>query len=168
MKLKLPESIDRWYTGLAKRERRLVLLCLGVVVVLILYLAIIQPLVSAHEHLGRSVQSDRSLLVYMNDSAGRLKNAAAASGGPAHLKGSVFSTVSSAAQDKSIHNAVQRLEQASNGGVRLTLTAVPFDALITWLQKLDTQKGIVAESANIQGAQAPGTVNVSLTLNTHS
>lgn len=168
MKPKLPEPIERWYSGLAKREQRLVLLCLGVVVALILYLAVIQPLIGAHAHLERSVQSDRSLLVYMNDSAGRLKNIAPASSGPAHLTGSVFSTVSSAAQDKSIHNAVQRLEQANNGGVRLTLTAVPFDALITWLQKLATEKGIVAESANIQGAQAPGTVNVSLTLNTRS
>src|SRR5699024_3783835 len=100
--------------------------------------------------------------------AGRLKSAAPASGGPIHLTGSVFSAVSSAARDKSVHNAVQRLEQANNGGVRLTLTAVPFDELLTSLEKLATQKGIVAESANIQGAQSPGTVYVSLTLNTRS
>lgn len=166
--MKLPEPVERWYTGLAKREQRLVLLCLGVIVVLILYLAVIQPLTSAHESLDRRVQTDKSLLVYMNNSADRLRSISASGGGKAHFSGSVFSAVSAAARNSPIHNAVQRLEQASSGGVRLTLSAVPFDDLITWLQSLATEKGIVVERANIQGAQAPGTVNVSLTLNARS
>ncbi|MGH8273739.1 MAG: type II secretion system protein GspM [Gammaproteobacteria bacterium] len=164
--MRLPEPMAHWYGGLAQREQRLVLLCLAVVVLLILYLAVVQPLVSAHESLGHDVQTDRSLLVYMDQAAGRLKRTSAVGSG--HLTGSVFSAVSNATQDPSIHNAVQRLEQADNGGVRLTLSAVPFDALVLWLQKLADSKGIVSQIANIQRAQAPGTVNVTLNLNKRS
>ncbi len=162
--MKLPEPIGSWYGGLAPRERRLVILGAAVVVLLIIYLAAIQPLVSAHQSLNQKLEADRSLLAYMNGAAGRLAVAPSVSGG-GHLTGSVFSAVSVATQDPSISNAVQRLEQANNGGVRLTLAAVSFDALVQWLQKLADQKGITATSASIQGAQAPGTVDVTLELN---
>jgi general secretion pathway protein M len=165
--MRLPEPIGGWYAGLGARERILVAIGAAVVVLLIIYLAAVQPLVSAHASLGRRVENDRSLLAYMNSAAPRLKSAGPAAG-KEHLTGSVFSAVSRAAQDASIHDAVQRLEQADNGGVRLTLNAVSFDALVSWLEKLADSKGIVAKSANIQGAQSPGTVNVTLDLNTRS
>ncbi|MDN5864283.1 MAG: type II secretion system protein M [Gammaproteobacteria bacterium] len=166
--MKLPQPVVTWYAGLAKREQKMVLLGLGVILLLILYLAVIQPLVSAHQDLDRRLQADRSLLVYMNGVADRLRRSTAPGGGAASFTGSVFSAVSAAARGSAINQSVQRLEQADNGGVRLTLTSVPFDTLVRWLEMLATEKGIVVESASIQGAQAPGTVNVSLTLNLRS
>lgn len=163
----LPEPLRNWYAGLAKREQKWVWLGLGAIVVLILYLAVIQPLVSAHQNLDQRLQADRSLLAYMHGVSDRLSSLSA-SGKSGSFTGSVFSAVSAAARGSSINNAVQRLEQANNGGVRLTLSAVPFDALVRWLEKLAIDKGIIAVRASIQGAQVPGTVNVSLTLNTRS
>ncbi|MGH8160973.1 MAG: type II secretion system protein GspM [Gammaproteobacteria bacterium] len=166
--MKLPEPIGSWYAGLAPRERNLVIAGAVVVVLLIIYLAAVQPLVSAHRSLNSKLQADRSLLAYMDRAAGRLGSAPSAAGTGHLTGGSVFSAVSAATQDSSISNAVQRLEQANNGGVRLTLASVPFDALVQWLQKLADSKGITATSASIQGAQAPGTVDVTLELNARS
>ncbi len=165
--MRLPAPIAAWYAGLAVRERRLVAIGVALVVLLIVYLAAIQPLIAAHDRLAYKLNSDRSLLVYLNQAAGRLGNTAsagnqAATGNPSV---SVFSIVSTAAQEPAIKNAVQRLEQADNGGVRLTLSSASFDALVPWLESLAQQEGIVIESANIQGAQEPGTVNATLTLN---
>lgn len=167
MNVKLPAPVAAWYAGLAVRERRLVAVGAAMVVSLIVYLAVVQPLTAAHNRLDRKLEADRSLLVYMNRAASRLK--AAAPAGPAgNTSVSVFSAVSTAAQVASIKNAVQRLEQADNGGVRLTLSSVSFDALVPWLENLANQEGIAVESANIQRAQAPGAVNATLTLNRHS
>lgn len=166
--MKLPQPIDAWYSGLGKRDQRLVVVGLVLVVLLILYLAVINPLVSAHQSLARRVAADRSLLVYMNSVAERLRVSNARSSAHPVLTGSVFSAVSAAARGSSISNAVQRLEQANNGGVRVTLSAVRFDALVRWLDKLASEKGIVVNRATIQGAQAPGTVDASLTLNVRS
>ena len=163
----IPAPLRIWYDGLAPRERRLVIIGAAAVLLMLIYFAVISPVRSAHSRLLNDVQQKRQLLALINRSADRIQSA---TGGGGHLRPgeSVFAAASTAIQSSPISGAVQRLEQTQNGGVRLSLSEVDFDALVQWLGTISRQQGIVATRATIQQGNDPGTVDATLTLNTSS
>lgn len=165
--MNLPAPLRTWYDGLAPRERRLVVIGAAAIALMIVYLAVISPIRSAHSRLLDEVQQKRQLLALINRSAGRIQSAGSSVG---QLKAgeSVFTATSAAIQSSAISGAVQRLEQTQDGGVRLSLSGVSFDALVQWLGSLSREDGIVATRATIQQGNNPGTVDATLTLNTSS
>lgn len=167
LKLTLPAPLRAWYDGLVPRERRLVLIGGTVVAVLIVYLAIISPISTAHARLMRDVQIKRQHLAYIDRAALRLQADSSGSMGQLPAGQSVFTALSSAIQSSPISGAVQRLEQTQDGGVRLSLSGVAFDELASWLESIASRDGIVVTRANIDQATNPGTVNATLTLNQH-
>ncbi|HYW75200.1 MAG TPA: type II secretion system protein M [Gammaproteobacteria bacterium] len=167
MTLTIPPALRSWFDGLAPRERRLLIVGGIAIVLMVVYFAVVTPVRSAHSRLMNDVQQKQQLLALINRSAGRIQSAGASGG---HLKPgeSVFAATSAAIQSSPISGAVQRLEQTRNGGVRLSLSGVDFDALVQWLGTLSRQDGIVAIRATIQQSSNPGTVDAKLTLNTSS
>lgn len=167
MTITVPAPLRSWFDGLAPRERRLVVIGAAAVVLMLIYFAVITPIRSAHSRLMNDVQQKRQLLALINRSAGRIQSVTG-SGGHLQPGESVFAATSSSIQSSPISGAVQRLEQTQNGGVRLSLSGVSFDALVQWLGTLSGQKGISATRATIQQGNDPGTVDATLTLNTSS
>ena len=167
MNITIPAPLRNWFDGLAPRERRLVIIGAAAVALLLIYFAVITPIRTAHSRLMNDVQQKRQLLALINRSAGRVQSATAGGG---HLQPgeSVFAATSSAIQSSPISGAVQRLEQTQNGGVRLSLSGVSFDAMVQWLGTISRQKGILATRATIQQGNNPGTVDATLTLNASS
>ncbi len=167
MNVTLPPALRAWFGGLAPRERRLLIIGGIAVVLLLFYFAVIAPVRAAHSNLLNNVQRKQQLLALINRSAGRIRSTTESGG---HLKPgqSVFAATSASIQSSPISGAVQRLEQSQNGGVRLTLSGVSFDALVQWLGTVSRQDGIVAIRATIQQGNNPGTVDAKLTLNTSS
>ena len=165
--MKLPPTIESWYAGLAPRERRLVIAGGIALAVMLVYLAVVSPIMTAHSSLVNDVRQKRELLALINRSAPQLRGNNAGLG---HLRPgeSVFAATSSSIQSSGISGAVQRLEQSSDGGVRLSLSNVNFNALVRWLSGISRTEGIVVTHANIEQSNNPGTVNARLTLNTAS
>ncbi|MGH8127980.1 MAG: type II secretion system protein GspM [Gammaproteobacteria bacterium] len=164
----LPAPLRAWYGGLAPRERRLVVIGGVVFLLLIIYLAIVSPVGSAYGRLTRDVQAKRQLLTYINQAAVRLQADSADHIGKLPADQSVLAATSAAIQSSPISGAVQRLEQTQTGGVRLSLSSVGFDDLARWLNTLASQDGIVVTHATIEQAADPGTVDATLTLDSHS
>lgn len=163
----MPEPLARWYAGLARRERRLVAIGGGLAVLLILFLVVVQPVVAAHNRLASQVRNERTLLSWLNEAQARLQAAGPATASLGHLPPgqSVFAAVSSAAKSGPVAGSVQRVEQAADGGARLTVKAASFDDLVRWLENLARNDGITVAQATIQQAESPGTVDATLTLN---
>ena len=161
----------RWYAGLAPRERRLVTIGGILLALLVLYLAVVDPLVAARARAAQRASNARATLNFLDNAGARLAAAGPVAGGAVgHLAAgqSVLAAVSTAARSGPVSGSVQRIEQAGNGGARLTVKDAPFDALVGWLGSLQSSDGIVVVDANIQQAEQPGTVNGTLTLNTGS
>jgi len=162
----LPAPVAEWYGNLARRERRMVLAGAAALAVLVVYLGVVQPVLSAHARLQNQVRQRRELLAYIDSAAPRLR-AVGGKSRPAPGSGgdrSAFATVSAAAQKSPISDSVQRLEQTSDGGVRMSLSGASFDALMQWLGTLANEDGITVEQANVKRASDPGTVDGTLTL----
>lgn len=167
MKARVPEAVSRWYATLALRERRLVVAGGTLAALLLLFLGVIQPLATAHNRLAAKVRNERTLLNWLDEAQARLQAAGPAAASLGHLPPgqSVFAAVSSAAQSGPVAGAVQRVEQAADGGARLTVKAAAFDDLVHWLGDLARSDGITVVQATIQQAESPGTVDATLTLN---
>lgn len=164
--MRLPEPLLRQYEALAPRERRLVVIGAVFAALLIVYLAVVQPIASMHTRLVKQLEYDRASLAFLRDAEAQIRAAGPLRAGPGHLRPgeSILAVVSSAAQRSPVADSVQRIEQAANGGVRLTLSSARFDELVRWLATLNHSYGIEVADANIQQAQAPGTVDATLTL----
>lgn len=165
--MRLPEPWRRWYTGLSRRDRGLVIGGAGVVLALILYLALVQPLHSAYVHLVQRVQGQRTTLQWLNKKTARIR--ALEGNGPQVMprpggSTSVFSVVSASVQDSPIASTVQQLQQAGNGTIQLTLQGAPFDQLVQWLADLARTEGIIVVNASIERTTAPGRINATLSL----
>lgn len=161
----VPDALATRYRGLAPRERRLVAIGGGVLALLVVYLAGIQPALSAHAHLMYQLRQRRALLGYIDSAAPRLQGTGSPGNGGLAAGQSVFAAVSAAAQSSAVAAAVRRLEQTGDGGVRVSLSGARFDALVRWLGELAHGSGIVVTTGSIERAADPGTVNATLTLN---
>ena len=146
--MKVPPTIESWYIGLAPRERRLVVAGGIALAAMLLYLAVVSPIMSAHSSLVNDVRQKRQLLALIERSAPQLSSKG---GDVGHLRPgqSVFAATSSSIQSSAISGAVQRLEQSSDGGVRLSLSNVSFNDLVKWLSHISTSQGIVVTRASI-------------------
>ena len=61
-----------------------------------------------------------------------------------------------------VRSYVTRLEPEGSAGARVTLEAVPFNALIVWISELQAAQGLVVEEATINAHASPGLVNAQL------
>lgn len=163
------EPIAAWYRSLSQRDRKLVWMAGTLLVLLVIYLAVVQPLASSYDGLHSRVVSNRKVLQWIDHNGPVLRRLEARTPGGSGPKtsptsGSLFTVVSESVQNSPIASSVRQLRRAGAGRVTISLSRVPFDALIRWLGHLSYRHGVVVTRASLTRGSAPGTVNASLRL----
>lgn len=158
--------MKEWWDGLAARER-LILAGGGVLLVLALLWALLwQPLVSGVRELESEVAAQRENLRWMQNAAAELqqlrgRGARAAAG----LAGrSLLAVADQSARSAGLGSGLKRIEPDNGNAVRVRLEGVAFDDVVVWLDGLAREAGVLATTIAIERANAPGQVNVRLTL----
>lgn len=158
-------SFDDFWSGRNPREKRILTIG-GVVAVVLLILAVVLPLnrsvASAHARIATK-QAD---LEWMRSVAPELAAAGPQVRTPATNE-SLLVTVDRVAREAGLAGALTSSEPAGDRGLSVRLEKASFDAVIGWLARLSDRNGIRVESASIDAAGAPGTVNVGVTLRAH-
>lgn len=161
-------GVKQWYLRLTARERQYVGFAGVVAGALIVYFAIIAPLLGAGHHMSAAVEREAALYRWVNRASARIRAlpAQATSSGQegGGRGGSLLSIVDSTTSRNSLSGAIQQLEQTGPHAVQLTMQNVPFDSLIRWLGNLIQMRGVQVQQAVIERATEPGTVNATLTL----
>jgi type II secretory pathway component PulM len=121
--------------SLSARDRRTLLIG-GVIAVVLFVLAVILPLEIAAAGPVQSNNSGESLIVIVDQSA----------------------------RESGLGSSLAGSQPSGQGSLSVELEKAPFDALIGWLARLSQQNGVQIESATIDTAGQPGTVNASLVL----
>jgi len=150
-----------WYRRLSSREQRLVLWGAAATTVLLI-LAVLLPLqraVSAGEERLRSKQQD---LAWLQVAAPQL--AAMGEAGRGASDESLVVLADRVARQTGIAGSLTGSQPSGDGGLRVRVEKVSFDALTAWLGQLALQYGVRIENASIDGLPAPGTVNATLVL----
>ncbi|HTW73649.1 MAG TPA: type II secretion system protein M [Steroidobacteraceae bacterium] len=158
------EQVLRRYSRLGEREQRVVLLG-GVAALLILIAAIVMPLQTSVDAAAQRIEQKRSDLSWLQSLGPQLGALRAST--PAPLHESLVVLVARTARDAGIGMSLVGSAPSANGGLNVRFERAPFDALVTWLSQLADRYGVQAESATIEAAQAPGTVDATLVLRTH-
>lgn len=158
------DALREWFGGLQQRERWLVTIAAGVVLTTVLFL-LVEPLFKATENAEARIDQKTSELGAMQRARGEIQSLAAISGNSVSPSGTPLVVVI----DRSSTSArlapyLKRNQPDGDNAIRVTFEAAPFNALIDFLVDLQTSHGLVLSNATVNKADAPGTVNASLTL----
>jgi len=146
--------------SLSPRDRRTLLIG-GVIAVILFVFAVVLPLDRNVSHLHDQVARKQADLVWMRTAAPEIAAAGPVRGTSGE---SLIVIVDQSAREAGLGNSLAGSQPSGRGGLSVQLEKAPFDALVGWLARLSQQNGVQIESATIDSAGAPGTVNASLVL----
>ncbi|HET6725223.1 MAG TPA: type II secretion system protein M [Gammaproteobacteria bacterium] len=163
--MKQGDALRNWYLTLAPRERRIVTGGAAALLLIVIWLAIVAPWLGAKASLQSHVESDTQLLAWMQQTTAEIKQLErTAPAATPQSNQSLFSIAEQTARSSPIGNHIKTFQPHGNDSVQVRLENAPFDALITWLGRLQAQHRILVSDLGIQRADAPGTVNADITL----
>jgi general secretion pathway protein M len=158
-------DLRQWVSGLAPRERNLVYLAAGLVLVALLYFVLVLPLTTASSRRAARIEQKSTDLAWMRQVAPQVAAAAAAGGAASPGSSeSLVVLVDRTGRQAGLGNAIRDQSPSGDLGLRLRLESAPFDVLVTWLANLQQQYGVSVDAATIDATGAPGLVNASITL----
>ncbi len=147
--------------SLSARDRRTLLIG-GLIAAILFVLAVILPLDHSVARLHDQVAKKQADLVWMRSAAPEI-----AAAGPVQSNSSgesLIVIVDQSARESGLGGSLAGSQPSGQGSLSVELEKAPFDALVGWLARLSQQNGVQIESATIDSAGAPGTVNASLIL----
>jgi general secretion pathway protein M len=146
--------------SLSDRDRRTLLIG-GAIAAILFVFVVILPLDHHVSHLHDEVAKKQADLVWMRSAAPEIAAAGPVRGPSGE---SLIVIVDQSARESGLGGALAGSQPSGNGSLSVQLEKAPFDALVGWLARLSQQDGVQIESATIDSAGAPGTVNASLVL----
>ena len=149
------------FDALEAREQTALVVLGGFLAILVFYFTLWTP---AYDYLEDSqVDHDRhlKLLTYLQSTEAEAR--AAAQGGAKPSAGrNLLTSVSRTAQTVGINPS--RMQPEGSGAVSVWFEAVPFTQLMLWLERLESQQGIVVRQISIDRRDEPGQVTARLVL----
>ena len=155
-----PLALSSSLRSLSPRDRR-TLLFGGIIAAILIVLVVVLPLARSVSRLHDQVARKQTDLVWMRHAAPEI-----AAAGPVRSSAgeSLIVIVDQSAHEAGLGGALAGSQPSGRGSLSVQLEKAPFDTLVAWLARLSQQNGVQIESATIDSAGAPGTVNASLVL----
>lgn len=149
-----------WWAGLAARER-MVLGGAGVILVLMLiYLVVWEPIAVQREQVRTDISMLSADLVWMQQVAGQVKRYAdlqTNQSGTGPAGGSVLTLIEVSARAAGLNEALERV-QPEEQGARLWFAEIGFDGLLRWLGELEQRHGLQISQLAVDAGNTPGMV----------
>lgn len=153
--------MSSWWAGLAPRERIILMAGTLVLAVLLIWLAILEPLAAKRANLQAEVAALGADHDWMQQVAPEVRRRAASqsssSAGPTG-NGSVLTLVEVSANASGMRASMERI-QPEGQGARLWFDAVSFDALMAWLGELEKRQGLQISQLAVDAGTEPGVVS---------
>jgi type II secretory pathway component PulM len=150
------------FETLNERERRMVIFG-AVAAVLLVIFGVLMPLNSSVTKAQERVGKKQADLQWMQAVGPQLAAAGPTVTRPSSQE-SLLVVVDRAARESGLGSSLTSSEPQGPGLLRVRLEKAPFDLMIGWLARLADQNGISVDTANVDGAGAPGIVTASLVL----
>lgn len=158
-----------WFLGLAMRERVIVAGGAAFLLILILWLGAWVPLSERVDQLEQTVTVQQETLDWMRNATAEIQQLRRQGGAPVAtgLGGrSLLAVVDQAAKSAGLSSGLKRIEPEGTDRVRVRFEQIPFDTFMRWLDSLNRQYGVFTQTITVEREEAPGRVNVRLTLDT--
>ncbi len=153
--------MKRFFAQLSQRERQLLLYGGGVILLVLLWLLVYQPL---SNRINRQVVLKNQLqqqLTGMQQAAATIKGHSLRPQQVLPIDQTFSSWLDAQLNKLNMQQSVKRSEPIDENTVTLWLESVPFDPWADWLQQINRQYGVVVEQADIQVTdRTQGLVNI--------
>jgi len=157
------------YDQLPRRDQQALSVLAIAILLGLLYFAIWQPVAGFHDRAASSRDNAAELLAWMQANEPVIQGLAGSSSPTA--SGTVdkpadgralMALVTSSARESGL--ALQRFEPSGEEAIRVWLDGVPYADVASWLERLNTEHGVVIDQAAMDRGNDPGKVSVRLTL----
>ena len=158
--------MKEWFAGLEPRERQLIISGGIILLVMLLYLVVWEPIANANVALRSSYQNSQQLIEWMEDAAEEAKalQAKIQESGPSDRSSgqSLLGIIDRTAKRDKLGSSVKRVQPDGKTGARVWLENAVFNDVIKWLENLQHKEGIRLETTVIEKQDDPGLVNARL------
>ena len=166
LRAQLGRQMERVLADIPPRQRPLLFIGLGLLVLLLLWLLLLAPLSSSRAELKGRIAIQEEDLAWMQRAAAQVRGVMMADGAGARGGGaSPLAAVDNTARQLGLAGALQRVEPSGSREVRVWLESAPFDDLLRWLALLQSAHAIeVSEIVVEPDRGGAGLVGARLTL----
>jgi len=154
-------ALREFWSGLTPRDRRVLAIGAGVLLVIGLWLLVWEPLRDARDAARLRVASAAQDLAYLRAVVPQLRDAGTAA--PRDGR-SLLATVDATARESGVGSALLRVEPVSSGQVRVYFEGAGFDALVDWLAMLQSAQGVTVGDLSVSRAGGVGRVDARVVL----
>ncbi|MBI3171196.1 MAG: type II secretion system protein M [Hydrocarboniphaga effusa] len=158
------ERFRDWWAGLAQRERQALSAGAAALALIVIYLALWQPVTQSRSSRETALTEARALAIRLEALALEVQRNRGAGGTIAGANQSLLAVVDQSGKASSLGKTPSRLQPEGDNTVRVWVEDVPFEAVMRWLNDLQTRYGVRVDNADIERQSAAGLVNVRLTL----
>lgn len=165
MKQQIAQLQER-YAALEPRERRLVIAGALVLVVLVYYLALLEPLMNARSAAADRLAAEQALatqLVQARAELGQQRSTGSSRRSSARPR-SLLAVVDQTGKAAGLGDGMRRVQPEGDKRVRVWLEDVAFNDTIRWLDRIKRTDGLTVDTADISAASEPGKVEARLGL----
>lgn len=162
--MKQIDELRQRFEALEPRERLFLAGGAVALVLVLFFLAVVQPLLQYRERAENRVLQQRELVAWMRGAVEVLRERGPVRQSGVDASGSLLALADTSARATGLGQAMRRIQQEGDNDVRVRLEAAAFDNLVRWLEDLENRNGVTASEISVERADAPGTVNASLTL----
>ncbi len=157
--------MKEWYANLQERERLILLVAIAVLIPLMLYLLLWEPLSKEVSSLRNSVNAGQKQVAWLQQASQEVKALNAASDtSPRQQNVSLISAVESTANQRGIRSEIKRIEPQGNNKISIEIDNAAFDEIIEWISLLQDQYGASVVQFNASGSDQPGRIQARLIL----
>lgn len=153
------------FLALQVRERWLLGVGVGALLLTVLYLGIWEPLVKTRQQNLEALQAARNVAVRLEAAAIQVRQARGRQ--PQVSAGqnqSLMAAVDQASQRSGLGKSPSRIQPEGDTEVRVWFEDVSFDALVGWLAELQSSYGVQVQTFDVDPQPSPGRVDVRLSL----
>lgn len=155
-----------WFAGLEPRERQLIISGGVILLVMLLYLLVWEPIARDNESLKLRYQNSQQLIDWMEDAAEEAKalQTKIKASGPASKSSnqSLLGVIDRTAKSNKLGPSVKRVQPDGKTGARVWLENAVFNDVIKWLEKLQRNEGVRLVTTVIEKQDDEGLVNARL------
>ena len=158
-----------WWKQLNTRQQRLMMIAGAVVLGVVVYVGIWEPLALSRQAERERVAEQQALYDWLNAVAPVAEQLQREGTRAADLGGrSLLGLTDATARAAGLAGSLSRIEPAGDGQVRVWLENADFVTTVNWLQQLSLDYPIEVSHLGMDRAGSDGQVNVRLTLSTNA
>ncbi|MFV1997440.1 MAG: type II secretion system protein GspM [Acidiferrobacterales bacterium] len=152
----LMQAVTYWRQR-SRREKLIVMVAAGLVLVSIIYNIIWLPMQKSITSMRTAVPTYARQLEQMKSQARQIPTLATRNN--LATTDEILSTIEKSLDTHALRQYMSKMELDRNSGAKLTLKNVNYSNLLKWILNLDRQYGIKVKSAKLNAAGIPGEIN---------